>query len=149
VTSIINLGEAYYRLVRVDRRDEAESLWRMAIRRTLAERQLREVARRLQTALVERAVADRTGAARRAPRPRRPSSGSQWFLHLAGWRARLGSCPTRCARTDRARVPRARRLCTPSVGPAWLATRSPWPSMQGGTASCSWIPAIIASGNRP
>ncbi|PYR18117.1 MAG: hypothetical protein DMF95_24170 [Acidobacteria bacterium] len=84
MTSIINLGEAYYRLVRVDRRDEAASPWRMALRRTLAERQLREVARRLQTALVERAVADRTGAARRAPRPRRPSSGSQWFLHLAG-----------------------------------------------------------------
>lgn len=32
VTSIINLGEAYYRLVRVGRRDEAESLWRMALR---------------------------------------------------------------------------------------------------------------------
>jgi predicted nucleic acid-binding protein len=35
VTSIINLGEAYYRLVRVDRRDEAESLWRMALRHAL------------------------------------------------------------------------------------------------------------------
>lgn len=35
VTSVINLGEAYYRLVRVDRRDKAESLWRMALRRTL------------------------------------------------------------------------------------------------------------------
>ena len=35
VTSIINLGEAYYRLVRVDRRDEAELLWRMALRGTL------------------------------------------------------------------------------------------------------------------
>jgi predicted nucleic acid-binding protein len=35
VTSIINLGEAYYRLVRVDRREQAESLWRMAIRRQL------------------------------------------------------------------------------------------------------------------
>jgi predicted nucleic acid-binding protein len=35
VTSIINLGEAYYRLVRVGRRDEAESLWRMALRGTL------------------------------------------------------------------------------------------------------------------
>ena len=35
VTSIINLGEAYYRLVRVDRRDEAESLWRLALRGTL------------------------------------------------------------------------------------------------------------------
>ena len=35
VTSIINLGEAYYRLIRVERRDEAESLWRMALRRTL------------------------------------------------------------------------------------------------------------------
>ena len=35
VTSIINLGEAYYRLVRVDRRDEAESLWRMALRGVL------------------------------------------------------------------------------------------------------------------
>lgn len=35
ITSIINLGEAYYRLVRVDRRDEAESLWRMALRGTL------------------------------------------------------------------------------------------------------------------
>ena len=35
VTSIINLGEAYYRLVRVDRRDQAESLWRMALRGTL------------------------------------------------------------------------------------------------------------------
>jgi uncharacterized protein len=35
LTSVINLGEAYYRLVRVDRRDEAESLWRMAMRGTL------------------------------------------------------------------------------------------------------------------
>ena len=35
VTSIINLGEAYYRLVRVERREQAESLWRMALRRTL------------------------------------------------------------------------------------------------------------------
>ncbi len=35
VTSIINLGEAYYRLVRVERREDAESLWRMALRRTL------------------------------------------------------------------------------------------------------------------
>jgi len=35
VTSIINLGEAYYRLVRVERRNEAESLWRMALRGTL------------------------------------------------------------------------------------------------------------------
>jgi len=35
VTSIINLGEAYYRLVRVERREEAELLWRMALRRTL------------------------------------------------------------------------------------------------------------------
>jgi predicted nucleic acid-binding protein len=35
VTSIINLGEAYYRLVRVDRREEAESLWRMALKRAL------------------------------------------------------------------------------------------------------------------
>ena len=35
VTSIINLGEAYYRLVRVERREEAESLWRMALRHTL------------------------------------------------------------------------------------------------------------------
>jgi predicted nucleic acid-binding protein len=35
VSSIINLGEAYYRLVRVERREEAESLWRMALRRTL------------------------------------------------------------------------------------------------------------------
>lgn len=35
VTSIINLGEAYYRLVRVDRQSEAESLWRMALRGTL------------------------------------------------------------------------------------------------------------------
>jgi predicted nucleic acid-binding protein len=35
VTSIINLGEAYYRLVRVDRREEAESFWRMAMRGTL------------------------------------------------------------------------------------------------------------------
>jgi predicted nucleic acid-binding protein len=35
VTSIINLGEAYYRLVRVERRAEAESLWRMALRGTL------------------------------------------------------------------------------------------------------------------
>ena len=29
------VGEVYYRLVRVDRRDEAESLWRMALRGTL------------------------------------------------------------------------------------------------------------------
>lgn len=35
VTSVVNLGEAYYRLVRVGRCDEAESLWRMAMRRTL------------------------------------------------------------------------------------------------------------------
>ena len=35
VTSAINLGKAYYRLVRVERRDEAESLWRMALRGTL------------------------------------------------------------------------------------------------------------------
>ena len=35
VTSIINLGEVYYRLVRFDRREEAESLWRMAMRGTL------------------------------------------------------------------------------------------------------------------
>jgi predicted nucleic acid-binding protein len=35
VTSIINLGETYYRLIRVDRRDQAESLWRMALRRAL------------------------------------------------------------------------------------------------------------------
>ena len=35
VTSVINLGEAYYRLVRVERRDEAESLWRMALQGTL------------------------------------------------------------------------------------------------------------------
>jgi predicted nucleic acid-binding protein len=35
VTSIINLGEAYYRLVRVDRRDQAESLWRMTLRGVL------------------------------------------------------------------------------------------------------------------
>lgn len=35
VTSIINLGEAYYRLVRVERREQAESLWRMALRGTL------------------------------------------------------------------------------------------------------------------
>jgi uncharacterized protein len=35
VTSIINLGEAFYRLVRVNRRDEAEALWRMCLRETL------------------------------------------------------------------------------------------------------------------
>ena len=35
VTSIINVGEAYYRLVRVGRPAEAESLWRMAMRGTL------------------------------------------------------------------------------------------------------------------
>lgn len=35
VTSIINLGEAYYRLVRVERREEAETLWQMALRGTL------------------------------------------------------------------------------------------------------------------
>jgi len=35
VTSIINLGEAYYRLVRVERREEAESLWRTAMRGAL------------------------------------------------------------------------------------------------------------------
>lgn len=34
-TSIINLGEAFYRLVRVNRREHAESLWRMALRRRL------------------------------------------------------------------------------------------------------------------
>jgi len=32
VTSIINLGEAFYRLVRVNRREQAESPWRMALR---------------------------------------------------------------------------------------------------------------------
>jgi predicted nucleic acid-binding protein len=35
VTSIINLGEAFYRLVRVNRREQAESLWRLALRRRL------------------------------------------------------------------------------------------------------------------
>lgn len=35
ITSIINLGEAYYRLVRVGRSDEADALWRMALRGTL------------------------------------------------------------------------------------------------------------------
>jgi predicted nucleic acid-binding protein len=35
VTSVINLGEAYYRLVRVGRREQAESLWRMALRRAV------------------------------------------------------------------------------------------------------------------
>jgi len=35
ITSIINLGEAFYRLVRVNRREQAESLWRMALRRGL------------------------------------------------------------------------------------------------------------------
>lgn len=35
VTSIINLGEAFYRLVRVDRGEQAESLWRLALRRRL------------------------------------------------------------------------------------------------------------------
>lgn len=35
VTSIINLGEAYYRLIRIDRHEKAESLWRMALRRAL------------------------------------------------------------------------------------------------------------------
>jgi uncharacterized protein len=35
VTSIINLGEVFYRLVRVDRREQADSLWRMALRRRL------------------------------------------------------------------------------------------------------------------
>jgi predicted nucleic acid-binding protein len=35
VTSIINLGEAFYRLIRVDRREQAESLWRMALRHRL------------------------------------------------------------------------------------------------------------------
>jgi predicted nucleic acid-binding protein len=35
ITSIINLSEAFYRLVRVNRREQAESLWRMALRRRL------------------------------------------------------------------------------------------------------------------
>ena len=35
ITSIINLGETFYRLVRVKRREEAESPWRMALRRRL------------------------------------------------------------------------------------------------------------------
>jgi predicted nucleic acid-binding protein len=35
VSSIINLGEAFYRLVRVNRREQAASLWRMALRRRL------------------------------------------------------------------------------------------------------------------
>jgi predicted nucleic acid-binding protein len=35
VTSVINLGEAFYRLVRVERREAAESLWRMAVRGAL------------------------------------------------------------------------------------------------------------------
>jgi predicted nucleic acid-binding protein len=35
ITSIINLGEAFYRLVRVNRREQAESLWRLALRRGL------------------------------------------------------------------------------------------------------------------
>jgi uncharacterized protein len=35
VTSIINLGEAFYRLVGVNRREQADSLWRMTLRRQL------------------------------------------------------------------------------------------------------------------
>lgn len=35
VTSIVNLGEAYYRLIRVERREQAESMWQMALRGTL------------------------------------------------------------------------------------------------------------------
>jgi uncharacterized protein len=35
VSSIINLGEAFYRLVRVERREAAESFWRMALRGAL------------------------------------------------------------------------------------------------------------------
>jgi predicted nucleic acid-binding protein len=35
VTSIINLGEAFYRLVRANRPEQAESLWRMALRHQL------------------------------------------------------------------------------------------------------------------
>lgn len=35
VTSIINLGEAFYRMVRVNRREQAETLWQMALRRRL------------------------------------------------------------------------------------------------------------------
>jgi uncharacterized protein len=35
ITSVINLGEAFYRLVRVDRREQAEALWTMALRRRL------------------------------------------------------------------------------------------------------------------
>jgi predicted nucleic acid-binding protein len=35
MSSVINLGEAYYRLVRVGRRDAAEALWRMALQGTL------------------------------------------------------------------------------------------------------------------
>jgi predicted nucleic acid-binding protein len=35
VSSIINLGEAFHRLVRVNRREQAESLWRLALRRRL------------------------------------------------------------------------------------------------------------------
>lgn len=35
VTSIINLGETYYRLIRVGRQEEASSLWRMALRGAL------------------------------------------------------------------------------------------------------------------
>jgi predicted nucleic acid-binding protein len=35
ITSIMNLGEAYYRLVRVGRSDAADTLWRMALQGTL------------------------------------------------------------------------------------------------------------------
>ena len=35
VTSIINLGEAFHRLIRVDRREQADLLWRMALRHRL------------------------------------------------------------------------------------------------------------------
>lgn len=35
VTSIINLGEAFYRLARANQREQAESLWRMALHRQL------------------------------------------------------------------------------------------------------------------
>ena len=45
ITSIMSLGEAYYRLVRVGRSDEAEALWRMALRRTLPV-SVKEVTRR-------------------------------------------------------------------------------------------------------
>jgi hypothetical protein len=49
----LNLGDAFYRLVRVNRSEQAESLWRMALRRRLPVSVKEATQRRVRRAVLE------------------------------------------------------------------------------------------------